>query len=510
MAGYASPMTPDESSLAPAGPAIELLTVAQMYQADEAAIAAGIPGEILMENAGRAVADQIRNRWARRPITILCGPGNNGGDGFVVARLLADDDWPVTLALLGEREALKGDAARAAAKWTGDVRPLDVSVLDGAELVLDALFGAGLTRPLDGVARAVIDAVIDRDLTCIAVDIPSGVHGDSGLVMGNAVPCRLTVTFFRRKPGHLLMPGRQFAGETVVTPIGIPESVLADIAPNTAANGPALWLSRYPWPALGDHKYSRGHALIAGGASMTGAARLAARAAYRAGAGLVTIASPPSAVQIYSRDIAGLLISAVANEDEFNALLVDPRKNAVLVGPGCGVNRTTRNMALGALRAQKYVVLDADALSVFQDNPQDLFEALPGCNAVLTPHDGEFARLFEQSGDKLERARTAAVRCGAVVLLKGPDTVIASPDGQAVINENAPPTLATGGTGDVLAGIILALMAQGMSPFDAACAAVWLHGEAATAFGPGLIASDIPDNLPLILNRLQLRDTRSL
>lgn len=485
----------------------ELLTVAQMYRADDAAIAAGTPGDVLMENAGQAIADQIRNRWARRPLSILCGPGNNGGDGFVVARLLADEGWPVTVALLGDRAALQGDAASAAAKWSGPVHPLHVSVLDGAELVLDALFGAGLTRPLDGIAREVIDAVTDRGLTCIAVDMPSGVHGDTGQVLGAAPTCRLTVTFFRRKPGHLLMPGRAYAGETVVAPIGIPESVLDDIGPETSANDPALWLPRYPWPRLGDHKYGRGHGLIAGGAAMTGAARLAARAAYRAGAGMVTIASPPSAVQIYAGDLAGLLVSAVATEDEFNALLVDPRKNAALVGPGCGVSRTTRNMALGALRADKAVVLDADALTVFQDNPDDLFDALRGGNAVLTPHDGEFARLFDPAGDKLSRVRAAAARCDAVVVLKGPDTVIAAPDGEAVINNNAPPTLATAGTGDVLAGLILGLLAQGMAPFDAACAAVWLHGEAATQFGPGLIASDIPDMIPAILNRLQLMDS---
>lgn len=500
-------MAPDDTNTAPSDQAPELLTVAEMYRADEAAIAAGMPGPVLMENAGKGIADQIRNRWARRPLSILCGPGNNGGDGFVVARLLAEEGWPITVALLGARDSLKGDAAVAASKWTGPVLPLEVPVLDGAELVLDALFGAGLSRPLDGAAREVIDAVNERELTCIAVDIPSGVHGDTGQILGSAPNCRLTVTFFRRKPGHLLMPGRAFTGESLVVPIGIPESVLQAIQPSTSANGPSLWLSRYPWPGLGDHKYGRGHGLIAGGASMTGAARLAARAAYRAGAGMVTIASPPSAVQIYAGDLAGLLVSAVANEDEFNALLVDPRKNAVLVGPGCGVSRTTRNMALGALRAHKAVVLDADALTVFQDNRTDLFNALAGGTAVLTPHDGEFARLFDQAGDKLSRVRAAAAESGAVVLLKGPDTVIASPEGRAVINHNAPATLATAGTGDVLAGLILGLLAQGMAPFEAACAAVWLHGEAATQFGPGLVASDLPDMIPRVLNQIQLMDS---
>jgi len=500
-------MVEDITENSPDGSGSELLTVEEMYRADAATIDSGTPGIELMENAGAAIAEQIRNRWARRSIIVLCGPGNNGGDGFVVARLLAEDGWPVTLALLGERDGLKGDAATAAARWAGSVLRLNVHVLDDAELVVDALFGAGLSRPLDGVARSVVEAINDRKLACVAVDVPSGVSGDTGEVVSVASQCRLTVTFFRRKPGHLLMPGRAFAGETVVSQIGIEPDVLNSFNVRAFANGPALWLSRYPWPTARDHKYGRGHVLIAGGAAMTGAARLSARGAYRAGAGLVTIASPPSAVPIYAGDLAGLLVSAVANDEEFTSLLVDPRKNAVLVGPGCGVNRTTRHMALAALRADKAVVLDADALTVFEDKPSELFEALAGRKTVLTPHDGEFARLFESVGDKLSRVRAAAAACGAVVILKGTDTVIAAPNGRAAVNDNGPPTLATGGTGDVLAGFIVGLQGQGMEPFDAACCGVWLHGEAARLFGPGLIASDLPEMLPQVLSRLQKLDS---
>ena len=489
------------------GSGSELLTVEEMYRADAAAIESGISSIDLLENAGAAIADQIRNRWARRSIVVLCGPGNNGGDGFVVARLLAEDGWAVTLALFGDRDRLKGDAATVAARWTGPVQTLHAHVLDDAELVVDALFGAGLSRPLDGVARTVVEAINDRKLTCIGVDVPSGVSGDTGEVLSVAAQCRLTVTFFRRKPGHLLMPGRGFAGETVVSQIGIAPDVLNSLDVRAYENGPALWFSRYPWPTARDHKYGRGHALIAGGASMTGAARLAARGAYRAGAGLVTIASPPSAVPIYASDLAGLLVSPVANDDEFTSLLDDRRKNAVLVGPGCGVNRTTKNMALAALRADKAVVLDADALTVFEDRPGELFEVLAGRKTVLTPHDGEFVRLFDAVGDKLSRVRAAAAVCGAVVLLKGTDTVIAAPDGRAAVNDNGPPTLATGGTGDVLAGLILGLLGQGMEPFDAACCGVWLHGEAARLFGPGLIAGDLPEMLPQVLKRLQNMDS---
>lgn len=484
------------------GAGTELLTVDEMYRADAAAMHAGISGETLMENAGRAIAAEIRNRWARRPIAVLCGPGNNGGDGFVVARLLSEDGWPVTVGLLGAKQALKGDAALNAGRWQGDVRPLEPTILDRAELVVDAIFGAGLSRAPEGAAKATIEAVNERGLACIGVDVPSGVHGDTGAVLGCAPRCRVTVTFFRRKPGHLLLPGRQQAGETVVADIGIPESVLKEIRPRTFANDPPLWVDRYPWPQPTDHKYSRGHVLIAGGEAMTGAGRLAARAAYRVGAGMVTVASPPAAVPIYAAEMAGLLVSAVANAAEFASLLEDRRRNAVLVGPGCGVGRTTREMARAALQADKATTLDADALTVFQDDPEALFALLRGKRAVMTPHEGEFARLFPEHGPRLDRARAAASSAGATVLLKGADTVIAAPDGRATINHNAPPTLATAGAGDVLSGLIVGLMAQGMPPFEAASASAWLHGAAATAFGPGLIASDIAESLPDVLKRL--------
>lgn len=481
----------------------ELLSVEEMYRADQGAVADGVASATLMENAGRAIAHCIRQRWAPRPTAILCGPGNNGGDGFVVARLLAEEGWPITLALLGNREGLSGDAALNAGRWTGEVMTLDPSVLDGAELVVDALFGAGLARALDGPARQVVEAIDDRALPCIAVDMPSGVHGDSGAVLGAAPRCRMTVTFCRRKPGHLLLPGREFCGETVIADIGIPDSAVEGIAPSAWANGPALWGGRFPWPTALDHKYARGHALIAGGAVMTGAARLAARAAARSGAGMVSIAAPEDAVPVYAGDVPSLLVAPITDVDDFAALLDDRRKNAVLVGPGCGVSLDTREMTLQALREGKATVLDADALTVFRDTRDRLFEAIAGNSVVLTPHEGEFVRLFDEEGDKVARCRAAAEKSGAVILLKGADTVVAAPDGRVVVNDNAPPQLATAGAGDVLAGITLGLLAQGADSFDAACAAVWLHGEAAQTFGLGLIAGDLPEMLPNVLKKLK-------
>lgn len=473
-----------------------LLTVRQMNEADRLAIAMGTPGVVLMENAGASVAREITRRWSPRAVAILCGPGNNGGDGFVVARHLAGAGWPVRLALLGARDQLKGDAAHHAQQWSGAVEPLTCDVLGGAALVVDALFGSGLTRPLDGAAAEVLNAAA-QTAPIVAIDVPSGVMGDSGDALG-AVPAVLTVTFFRKKPGHLLLPARALCGEVVVTEIGTPDAVLDQIAPQTFENDPSLWLAQMPRPQDAAHKYTRGHALIWGGYPMTGAARMAARAAARAGAGLTTIAVPEQALPIYAAALTSIMVQPVATPQDFTDLMADTRLSGFLIGPGAGISAETKTRALAMLGTGRATVLDADALSVFQDDLTSLDRAITG-PCVMTPHDGEFARLFDASGDKLHRARKAARRCGAVVVLKGADTVIAAPDGRAIINSNAPATLATAGSGDVLSGITLGLLTQGMEPFYAAAAAVWLHGAAAQSFGVGLIAEDLPDLLPGVL-----------
>ena len=486
-------------------PLTELLTIEQMYAADRAAIAAGISGDQLMEAAGAAVATEILRRWARRPVLVLCGPGNNGGDGFVIARHLKAAGWPVTVALSGHPKALSGEARLNAERWDGEILAMSTDVLDGAGLYVDAIFGAGLARPLDGVVLDVISRISETDIPCIAVDIPSGIHGDTGMVLGGAAPADLTVTFFRRKPGHLLMPGRSRSGEVVVVDIGIPANVLEEIAPQTFVNTPDLWLSHFPWPRAEDHKYTRGHAVIAGGSSMTGAGRLASWASRRVGAGLVTVAASPEVLHVYSADAPGLLTLPFRTAEEFAEIMNDERKNAVLVGPGGGVSRTTHDIALAAAAQGKGLVVDADALTAFGNTAGELFDALAGIPSVLTPHEGEFSRLFRMTGDRLSRARKAAGMSNSVILLKGADTVIAEVDGRAAINFNAPPTLATAGAGDVLAGSILGLMAQGMPPFEASCAAAWICGDAAAAFGPGLVAEDIYREIPGSLARLHAR-----
>jgi NAD(P)H-hydrate epimerase len=472
-----------------------------MYAADKAAADADIPGPTLMENAGWQVARAIRMRFEPRPVAALCGPGNNGGDGFVVARYLRDWGWPVRLALLGEAGALKGDAKLMAERWRGPVEPLSPGILARDPLVIDALFGAGLTRPLEGQARAIIEALNEGNYDVVAVDVPSGLDGNTGQVLGVASQAELTVTFFRPKTGHALMPGRELCGELVVADIGIPPAVLGTIAPKTWVNGPSLWRDALPWPQPEGHKYSRGHLLVAGGGTMTGAARLAAAAGRRAGAGLVTIVAPGMALPTYRADDPGTIVQAMT---EWQPLMSDKRRNAAVIGPGLGVDAETVRLVLTALKAGKACVIDADALTSFASEPGVLWQT-QGIK-ILTPHDGEYARLFSHKGDRLVRARAAAQESGAIVLLKGPDTVIAAPDGRAAVTVTAPPTLATGGSGDVLAGLIGGLAAQSMEPWLAACAGAWMHGAAAQVHGLGLIAEDLIDAMPEVWTALAKGD----
>ena len=481
-----------------------IFTIEEMAAADRAAIQAGVPGIELMENAGRAVADAILARFPRGPVAVLCGPGNNGGDGFVAARRLAGAGWPVRLGLLGDVATLKGDARLAAERWAGLVLPLSAGLLDEAGLVIDALFGAGLARPLEGAAADVVLALRERGLPVVAVDVPSGVHGDSGGVLGDAAPAVLTVTFHRPKPGHLLHPGRALRGELVVADIGIPEAAAGAAGALLQVNHPSLW--PLPERTAEGHKYTYGHALVLGGdAASSGAARLGAVAALRAGAGAVSVLAEPAAVPVYGSQLTAVMVKTVEDEAAFDRQLEDQRRNAILLGPGGGVGPVLRGRVLKSLEAGKACVLDADALTSFADRPGDLFERIH-TPCLMTPHEGEFRRLFEVEGDKLSRARAAARMSGASVLIKGGDTVVAAPDGRAVIQAEAPPELATAGSGDVLAGIALGLMAQGSDAFAAGAAAVWLHAAAATGFGPGLIAEDLPDRLPRVLARaLQAR-----
>jgi NAD(P)H-hydrate epimerase len=501
-----------------------------MAEADRLAVAGGVSSLELMERAGLAVAEvvtELARRSAR--IAVLCGPGNNGGDGFVASRHLRDRGFDVRVFLLGERQALKGDAAEMARRWPLPIRPATPDALQSMHLVVDALFGAGLRRPLDAAAAEIVPAVNASGLPVVAVDVPSGLDGTTGRATGPCINARRTVTFFRKKPGHLLMPGRAHCGEVVVAQIGIPDGVLDALKPMTHENAPSLWLTRYPWAKDGGHKYDRGHAVVVSGpAHQTGAARLGARGALRIGAGLVTLAGNLAATAVNAAHVTSIMVRTVAGSGPLREFLGDARHNAVLIGPGASVGFETAQDVLAILKSPAAVVLDADALTSFAGEsdergraegsmgflarngasaaePSSLFTAIKSRAApvVMTPHEGEFKRLFgELQGSKLERAREAAKLSGATVVLKGTDTVIVAPDGRAAINANAPPWLATAGSGDVLSGFVLGLLAQHMQAFDAASAAVWLHGECARVFGVGLIAEDLPETLPQILRAL--------
>ena len=497
---------------------IELLTNAEMADADRRTIAGGVPGMRLMERAGTAVANAVEARFrAGSRVIVVAGPGNNGGDGFVAARLLAEMGYRAEVLLIGDIARLKGDAASAAQAWmarSGPVAPAEPASLGDADVIIDALFGAGLDRPVEGPPRAMIEGMNVVSVPVVAVDLPSGVNGTSGMVMGVAVRASQTVTFFRKKPGHVLLPGRLFCGPVSVADIGIGEQVLADIRPRAFENTPQLWRRYFPRPQLSGHKYDRGHAVVSSGPSWsTGAARLAARGALRAGAGLVTIASPREAISVNAAANLAIMVRPVDGAGELTHFLEDSRLNAFAIGPGFGVGEETRACVLAALAGERAVVLDADAITSFAREPQPLANALKRRGearqtTILTPHEGEFSRFFgtlserTKVGTKLDRARLAAELTGAVVLLKGADTVVAAPDGRAAIASNAPAYLATAGAGDVLTGIALGLVAQGMPGFEAAAAATWLHGEAALSFGPGLVSEDLPECLPRVYQKL--------
>jgi hydroxyethylthiazole kinase-like uncharacterized protein yjeF len=493
---------------------LELLTTSEIAEADRLAIAGGIPGIDLMERAGASVADAISaGHLSGKRVVVVAGPGNNGGDGFVAARHLAERGFDVRLLLFGQVSQLRGDAAEAARRWGGKVEPATPDRLQPADILIDALYGAGLSRPVEGEAHELIEAINGGGAHVVAVDLPSGINGDTGAVMGSAVRAHETVTFFRRKPGHVLLPGRIHCGIVSVADIGIPTSVLKTIRPRTFLNEPTLWQAAFPIPKVDAHKYARGHAVVVSGdlSASTGAARLASRAALRAGAGLVTIASPRDALAVNAAGSLAVMVRAVDGAGELGVLLQDQRINAVLLGPGGGAGPEMQEKVLETLSGQRAVVLDADALTSFGDSSKKLFTTLSNRvpeATILTPHEGEFSRLFKgiiekhPVKQKLEVCRYASHETRAIVLLKGADTVVAAPDGRASISANAPPWLATAGSGDVLAGMAAGLLAQGMPAFEAACAAVWLHGEAANRIGPGLISEDLPEALPAVYRDL--------
>lgn len=494
-----------------------LLSVSEMRAAERATIAASTGGFTLMQRAGKAVAQQILNRFSPQPTLVMCGPGNNGGDGFIAAQALLDAGWDIKVGFLGDKENLPEECSQAQAAYKGRMEPLTPALVEGHTLVVDALYGLGLNRPIEGSVKEVLEEVVRRKANVVAVDIPSGINGTSGAMMGYALPASLTVTFHRKKLGHALQPGKNYSGEIVVVDIGIgPQSI--DPARVTCwENDPSLWAHSLRWPSYSTHKYRRGHVLVQGGPlAQTGASRLAARAALRVAAGLVSLVCEPETLPIYATNMMAVMTKPVTSDAEFQTLLADARITAVLIGPGAGVTEATKTRVLTACDNRVGLVLDADALSVFAGKHIPLFTKLgeryaKAIPCVMTPHEGEFTRLFAglmgEQPDKLAAARKAATLSHSVIVLKGADTVIAAPDGRAIINTIPAPFLATAGSGDVLAGMITGLLATKMDPFYAAAASVWMHSMAGARFGAGLIAEDLPELLPEILQFLNLKST---
>jgi ADP-dependent NAD(P)H-hydrate dehydratase / NAD(P)H-hydrate epimerase len=483
-------------------PDLALLTGTQMRAAERAAFARGLPSFEAMRRAGVAVAEAIMARWPAASIAdvhVLCGPGNNGGDGFVIAATLREAGYRVTLHALQAKSEYSGDAGRAAAMWQGDAPKPDadaIAVLDRSAIVVDALFGIGLDRVLEAETAALIEAVNRGVATTVAVDIASGLHADDGRVMGAAIAADLTVTFGWRKLGHVLQPGAEQCGDLIVADVGFTADDLTAANPACWLNQPALWAAAYPRPEPTHHKYQRGHAVIAGGAVMTGAARLAARAARRVGIGLLTLAAAPEAWAVYAADLPGAIVRKASDLAAFAGIAGEERVTALLIGSGLEPDGATADLVRTGTALSRPTVLDGGGLTVLAGNSQ-LIQGRP--DIVLTPHEGEFGRLFPDlvaRASKVERALEAARRTGCTIVLKGFDTVVAAPNGRSVVAAGAPPTLATAGSGDVLAGAITGLLGLQMPPFQAAAMGVWLHGQAAEGFGLGLIAEDLPDRLP--------------
>lgn len=501
----------------------EVLTAAQMRAAETAAIARGdVTGQALMERAGEAVVAAILARWPGRGqgrAAVLCGPGNNGGDGFVIARLLHDRGWQVAVFLLGAADRLPPDAAENARLWArrGTVRPLAEAAADGVDLVVDAIFGTGLTRPVADPGRAVLATFGRAGVPIVAVDVPSGLCADSGRVLGGGAmePATLTVTFHRSKPGHYLAQGPDLCGALSVAGIGLPD-------PDPAGLTRLVGAPRAEILAKGraDHKFGHGYTLVlSGGPGRTGAARLAARAALRVGAGLVTLGVPPAAQSEAAAQLTAVMLRRIPDAGALEQVLQDARINALCLGPALGLGAEQGDLVRMALTSGRRCVLDADALSLIAGDPGLAGLLHPGC--VLTPHAGEFARLFPDLAEalaakpdrgpafsRIDAVRAASARCGAVVLLKGPDTVIADPEGGTALHAaaygDAAPWLATAGSGDVLAGTIAGLLARGMSVAMAAETGTWLHAASARRFGPGLIAEDIAEGYPAVFRDLGL------
>ena len=482
-----------------------IITTATMRAAEQGAVDSGISMRQLMENVGKAVAEEVIRHYAPRPTLVLCGPGNNGGDGFVAAKYLKEEGWPVrVMSVVRRLDEYKGPAAEAAQEYPGEIDALSPHGLENVELVVDALFGTGLSQPINGEIKALVDIINDMDAPTISIDMPSGIESDSGKVLGAVLEADLTVTFGRARTGHFLVPGCLNSGKVIVADIGIPEKLF--FGDRIRANRPSSWMHHLQEPSAFDNKFVRGACLILGSGQMTGAVKLATHSSRRAGAGLSIVACPTVAYPIYATTAMGEIIMPVDTHAQLKDVFEKRQVKSVLIGPGFAPDENTQGSVLRLLEDKIPLVIDGGAISAFEGNPRRLLDALHD-QVIITPHEGEFARLFPEFQDgplgKISRVRKASEIAGCTIVLKGYDTVIANQEGDCVINNNAPATLATAGAGDVLAGIIVGLRAHVPSAYIAAQIGVWIHGEAAQSLGEGLIAEDLVDEIPRVWKLLR-------
>ncbi|MEO1041400.1 MAG: NAD(P)H-hydrate dehydratase [Pseudomonadota bacterium] len=475
-----------------------LLTPVAMAAADQRTIDAGTARGTLIARAARSVFRILRAQFTRRPVTVLCGPGQNGEDGWMLAALLADAGWPLEIIDLGGGLQIDDPAPEGLASY---VRPSGIFAPTSSSLIVDAVLGAGLARPVSGEIARVFEKLNQSDAKVLAIDLPSGIDGATGEVRGQAVHADVTVTFHRLKPGHLIGDGAELSGRIFLCDIGIaPE---ADDA-SAVWNAPCLWRDSLCGLVRETHKYARGHVCVIGGPGLKGgAARLSARAASVSGAGAVTYLSPLSGAEFAAATFDAVMVKPLGDREALDAFLRD-RVGAVVLGPGMGHAEKAEEAVKAVLETKLPCVLDADALTLYEGRTDELFEHLHGA-CVLTPHEGEFSRLFpDLSGDKRIRTEKAAELSGATVLLKGSTTVIAKTGEPTVISSHGSPALATAGSGDVLAGLIGGFLAKGVTPVKAAAAGAWVHADAARDAGPSLNADHLPARIVSVMEALSV------
>ncbi|MDX1950377.1 MAG: NAD(P)H-hydrate dehydratase [Rickettsiales bacterium] len=486
-------------------------------KADSEAERFGISNFTLMCNAGEKSADLVDKildyKKKGDAVYILCGVGNNGGDGYITARILKERGYDIRLSNIGDLRKVSELTLQAmdfAVSSGIEIEEFDEDYLEQADLIIDAIFGIGLKRDITGDIAEIIEKINyaknsqKNKFLVFSLDVPSGVCSNTGEVRNIAIQADYTISYQTPKIGCYLLPAKNYVGKIEVADIGIPDEAFSEIYNPYFINSTDLWLDKFPFPKLESHKYHKGHIVIDGGEEdFTGASRMASIASMRVGAGLATICADEKSLPIYATSMLSVMVKRLKEIEDLEKYIKLKKVNSAVLGCGSGFDILAPLRVYHCLEEKLACVIDADVFSIFQEKPKEFIKALKkNKKSVLTPHEGEFKRVFNVDGSKIERASKAAKLCDNVIVLKGNDTIIASPDGRIAVNNNAPTWLATAGSGDVLAGIIGGLLAQNMPSFEAACAGVWIHSECANILGQGLISEDLIDAIPLVLQSL--------